>query len=58
MQFTALNLAPETLAGLGLSDMPEDVPTVDTEHVGVDPEACALGGDVILASEASRARQG
>lgn len=38
MQFTELSPAPETLAGLGLPDIPYEVPTAYLEHVGMDPE--------------------
>lgn len=43
MQFTELTLAPEILGGLGLPDIPYDVPTVYFEHVGFNPKDLSFG---------------
>lgn len=56
MRFTELNVASEILAGLGLPDIPYEVPTVYYEHVGVDPANPPL--DAMLFSLQKRAAEG
>lgn len=56
MQFTELNLSPETLSRLGLPDIPYEVPTVYFEYVGIDPENPSLAA--MLFSLQKRAANG